>query len=253
MIKLQDLAARPRAVVLQRAPRWLLRLRNPISTPAPGRVDFGDLRRTQPIDRYFGWDRGTPIDRYYIERFLASHHADVRGRVLEVGDAAYTRRFGEDRVTRSDVLHVDPDAPGATIVADLAHADHIPAGAFDCIILTQTLQMIFDVQAAVATLHRILAPGGVVLATVPGISQIDRGEWSDTWYWSFTARAVRRMFETCFAPADVTVEQHGSVLSAVGFLEGLASHELTESELAADDAAYPVFIGIRAVKPAADH
>lgn len=233
-------------------PRWVLRLRNPLSTPAPGRVAFGDLRRTQPIDRYFGWDRGTPIDRYYIERFLADHCGDIRGRVLEVGDATYTRRFGDDRVTKSDVLHIDPDAPAATIVADLAHADHIPPGAFDCIILTQTLQLIFDVHAAVATLHRILAPGGVVLATVPGISQVDRGEWSATWYWSFTARAAQRMFETCFASDDVAIEQHGSVLSAVGLLEGLASHELTEDELAADDAAYPVFVGIRAVKSADD-
>lgn len=252
MIKLRALAVRPRRVVVQRAPRWLLRLRNPLSTPPPGRVAFGDLRRTEPIDRYFGWDRGTPIDRWYIERFLASHRADIRGRVLEVGDATYTRRFGEDRVTRSDVLHVDPEAPEATIVADLAKADHIPADAFDCIILTQTLQLIFDVRTAVATLHRILAPGGVVLATVPGISQVDRGEWSDTWYWSFTAQAARRLFETRFAAADVTVEQHGSVLSAVGLLQGLASHELAESELAADDDAYPVFVGIRAVKPA-DH
>ena len=250
MNKLAVLRARLRGLARQTLPRSVLRRRNPLSTPAPGRVAFGDLRRTRPIDAYFGWDRGQPIDRYYIERFLASHGADVRGRVLEIGDATYTRRFGGDRVTRSDVLHVDPDAPEATIVADLADGAEIPADAFDCIILTQTLHLIFDVPAAVATLQRILAPGGVVLATVPGISQVDRGEWSDTWYWSFTAPAARRMFETQFAANDVTIEQHGSVLSAVALLEGLASHELTEDELSVDDDAYPVFVGIRAVKGA---
>jgi SAM-dependent methyltransferase len=227
----------------------VLRRRNPLSTPTLGRVDFGDLRRTQPIDLYFGWDRGQPIDRYYIERFLASHASDVRGRVLEVGDATYTKRFGEDRVTRSDVLHIDPDAQQVTIVADLADAAHIPSDAFDCIILTQTLHFIFDVRAAVANVHRILAPGGVVLATVPGITQVDRGH---PWYWSFTAAAARRMFEAHFAADEISVEQHGSVLSAVALLEGLASHELTEDELAVDDIAYPVFVGIRAVK-GADH
>ena len=112
------------------------------------------------------------------------------------------------------------------------------------------MHLIFDVPAAVATIHRILAPGGVVLATVPGISQIDRGEWSHTWYWSFTASASQRMFETQFAADEVTIEQHGSVLSAVALLEGLASHELTEDELAVDDEAYPVFVGIRAIKGA---
>ena len=248
MNKLHVLRARLRASARQILPRSVLRRRNPLSIPTPGRVAFGDLRRTRPIDAYFGWDRGQPIDRYYIERFLASHGADVRGHVLEVGDATYTRRFGEDRVTRSDVLHVDPDAPEATIVADLADGAGIPADAFDCIILTQTLHLIFDVPAAVATVHRILAPGGVVLATVPGISQVDRGEWSDTWYWSFTAPAARRMFEARFAANEVTIEQHGSVLSAVALLEGLASHELTEAELSVDDEAYPVFVGIRAVK-----
>jgi SAM-dependent methyltransferase len=231
-------------------PRSVLRLRNPDSTPVTGRVAFGDLRRTRPIDPYFGWDRGQPIDRYYIERFLADRAADVGGCVLEVGDATYTQRFGEGRVTRSEVLHVDPDAPEVTIVADLAKADHVPSNLFDCIILTQTLHLIFDVQAAVATLHRILAPGGVLLATVPGISQVDRGEWSATWYWSFTSAAARRTFESKFAADKITVEQHGSVLSAVALLEGLASHELTEAELEVDDPAYPVFVGVRAVKDA---
>ena len=110
MNKLEALKSRLRGHARRLVPRALLRRRNPLSTPLPGRVSFGDLRRTQPIDKYFGWDRGQPIDRYYIERFLASHAADVRGRVLEVGDATYTHRFGAGRVTRSDVLHVDPEA-----------------------------------------------------------------------------------------------------------------------------------------------
>lgn len=248
MTSIQAITDRLRGPARRLLPRAVLRRRNPLSTPTPGRVAFGDLRRTRPIDAHFGWDRGQPVDRYYIERYLGAHRGDVRGRVLEVGDATYTRRFGAERVTRSDVLHVDPDAPGATVVADLADAAHVPASSFDCIILTQTLHLIFDVPAAIATLHRILAPGGVVLATVPGISQVHRGEWSDTWYWSFTAPAARRTFETRFAPEDVVVEQHGSVLSAVALLEGLASHELTADELAADDEAYPVFVGVRAVK-----
>ena len=89
-----------------------------------------------------------------------------------------------------------------------------------------------------------------MLATVPGISQVDRGEWSDTWYWSLTPAAARRTFEAQFAADDIVVESHGCVLSAIALLEGLASQELTESELAVNDAAYPVLVGIRAVKEA---
>jgi SAM-dependent methyltransferase len=226
---------------------WLRRIR-PSSLPVPGRVDFGDFRRTRPISRHFGFERGQPIDRFYVERFLAANTADIRGRVLEIGDASYTRQFGGDRVTQSDVLHVVEGAPEATIIGDLTAADHIPSDIFDCIVLTQTLHLVYDVPAAIATIRRILAPGGVLLATVPGISQIDRGQWKDTWFWSFTVPAARRRFEEHFAAADVRVEASGNALAAVAFLEGLASHELREDELLVFDEAYPVCVAIRAVK-----
>ena len=140
-----------------------------------GGARFGNLRRVVPISRYFGFDRGQPVDRHYVERFLARHAADVRGRVLEVGDDSYTRQFGGDRVTVRDVLHVNEHNPQATIVDDLASGERIPSDAFDCVILTQTLHLVYDIQAAVRTLHRILKPGGVLLLTVPGISQLDSG------------------------------------------------------------------------------
>src|SRR3954469_20019384 len=152
---------------------WLLGRR----PPPPGAVRIGSLHRLTPISRAFGFDRGQPVDRHYIEAFLAAHAGDVRGDVVEIGDDAYTRRFGGDRVVRSDILHVSADNPRATIVADLADADHIASDSFDCVIVTQTLPLIFDIAAAVRTIHRILRPGGVCLATVPGISQVDAGAW----------------------------------------------------------------------------
>jgi SAM-dependent methyltransferase len=214
-------------------------------------VRFGDLRRVVPVSRWFGEDRGQPIDRYYIERFLQAHAADVRGRVLEVGDDGYTRRFGGDAVHRRDVLHVNPDNPRATIVADLALGEGIPVEAFDCIILTQTLQLVYDVASAVRVLHRSLVPGGVLLVTIPGISQIDRGEWGSSWYWSFTPLSARRLFEDHFPASALEIEVHGNVLSATAFLQGLASHELRPEELDACDPCYPVSILVRAVKAGA--
>jgi SAM-dependent methyltransferase len=190
------------------------------------------------------------VDRYYIERFLAAHAADVRGRVLEVKDDRYTRRFGGERVSRSDVLHLVAGNPKATIVADLTKPDTLPADTFDCAIITQVLPFIRDPQAAVQTLHRIVAPGGAVLATVPGISQIDRHEmerWGD--YWRFTSLSARLLFESAFGAEHVTVEVHGNVLAATALLYGLAREELTDAELQARDPDYEVIIAIRAVKP----
>jgi SAM-dependent methyltransferase len=200
------------------------------------------------VSRHFGYDRGGPVDRYYIERFLAEHAADIHGRVLEVGDDAYTRRFGGDRVTHRDVLHVNAGNPAATIVADLASAPQIPAASFDCVIITQTLQLIYDTRAALCTLHRILRPGGVLLATVPGISPLSADEWAASWYWSFTSLSVARLLEETFGAGRATVEQHGNVLAASAFLHGIGAPELDPRELDARDGRYPVVITVRAVR-----
>jgi glycosyltransferase involved in cell wall biosynthesis/SAM-dependent methyltransferase len=210
-------------------------------------VRFGDLRRLRPISPYFGYDRGNPVDRRYIEHFLSRHTEDIRGRVLEVGDNAYTMQYGGVRVTHSDILHVSSNNPKATLVGDLADGGHLPCEAFDCIVLTQTLQFVFDVHSAVATLHRMLKPGGVLLLTVPGVSTIDQEpNWSPLWTLSPTA--LRRLLEGRFDRASVTVATYGNVLAAVAFLHGLAEHELSPPELDTHDPQYPVIVAARAVK-----
>lgn len=239
---------------LRRGVAWLRERVRPRAVPFVGRVRFGSLRRLEPIDREFGFSRGTPVDRYYIEAFLARYAIDIRGRVLEVGDARYTRRFGGARVTRSDVLHVISGNPEATIVADLSRGDHLPSGAFDCIVLTQTLQCIYDQRAALQTCHRILKPGGVLLATTHGISKLSRtdmAQWGE--YWRLTSRSARLLFEETFAPESVQVETHGNVLTTTAFLYGLAAEELTREELEFRDpkAEYEMLITIRVVKAGA--
>lgn len=213
-----------------------------------GSVDFGDLNRPEPFSTEWGYDRGQPIDRLYIEEFLQTHSADVRGRVIEVGDATYTLRFGAERVSQSDVLHVKPGSPQATVIANLADADHIPSAIFDCIILTQTLHLIFDVRAAVKTLYRILAPGGVLLLTVPGISQIDHSEWNENWYWSITVQGLNRLLKEHFSESQTDVKSRGNVLAAAAFLYGLSQDDLPSLASLADDPHYPLTVLARAVK-----
>ena len=214
--------------------------------PRLGAVDFGDLGSTRPISLNFGFDRGTPVDRYYVEGFLARHASDIRGRVLEIGDASYSRRFGGAAVTQQDVLHVSRDVPEATLIGDLAEPGVLPEGAFDCMVLTQTLHLIYDMKAALAQVHRALAPGGVVLLTVPGITQLDRGEWNKTWSWSLTPYSARRLFEELFDEDDLEVSCHGNVFAATAFLQGVALEEVDKKKLDEVDLAYPVTITVRA-------
>lgn len=221
---------------------------------AIGWVRFGSLRRLAPIGEVFGVKRGHSvdrcIDRYYIEDFLAQYAADIRGRVLEIAEDVYTRRFGGDQVQCSDVLHPVPGNPQATIVADLTCADHIASGSFDCVIVTQTLQYIYDVQAAVRTLYRILKPGGVLLTTCPGITQTsryDRDNWGE--YWRFTTLSLHKLLTAVFPEACVTVRGYGNVLVAIAFLHGLLVQELHRHELEHHDPEYELLITARAVKP----
>ena len=216
-------------------------------------VDWGSLRREEPVSRQFGYDRGGPVDRYYIEQFLGKHAGDIVGRVLEIGDDSYTRRFGGDRVRRRDVFHAHAENPTATFVGDLATAQEIPSDIFDCAIVTQTLQFIPDPGAALRTLHRILRPGGVLLLTVPGITAVSSkdDEWSRIWYWSFTPALVRHLVLEAFEADLCTFEVRGNALTGVCALQGIALEDISVEEVERDDPEYPVLLCARAVKRAA--
>ena len=213
------------------------------------RVRWGNLRRTAPFSRRYGYDRGQPIDRHLIEEFLGWNALAIRGRVLEVGDDEYTRRFGAERVAACDVLHVRKEGPRVAVVGDLgAGVPHVASATYDCIVLTQTLHLIYDLRTAVSELHRLLRPGGTLLATFPGLSQISRDEWGKSWYWGLTTASARRLFEERFGGANVTVESRGNVLTAVSFLQGIAAGELRPDELEENDPDYQLLITVRAVR-----
>jgi SAM-dependent methyltransferase len=208
---------------------------------------LGSLRRTTPISDHWGADRGMPIDRYYIERFLSERSADIKGRVVEVKDRRYTETFGH-AMSHSDVLDIDASNPLATIVADLSDAPSVPSNSFDCVIVTQTLQFIFAFEAAIRETYRLLRPGGVLLATVPSVSRIDRNAGVDADFWRFTTASCRRMFGAAFGDDAVDVRAYGNVLATIGFLAGLACEDLSEGELDVQDELFPLVVGVRAVK-----
>ena len=217
--------------------------------PRPRRIVWGNLRRVTPVSRVFGADRGQPIDRYYIESFLEKYCEDIQGCVLEIGDPSYTTQFGGGRVSSSDVLHAQAGNELATLVGDLATGEGIPENRFDCMILTQTFPFIYEMREAIRNSYKALRPGGVLLVTLPGISQISRYDmdrWGD--YWRFTSASCDRLFGDVFGENNVDVATHGNVLTACAFLHGLATHELKKEELDHVDPDYQVLITIRAQK-----
>jgi SAM-dependent methyltransferase len=222
-------------------PRWRKRLAR-VRRPAW----LGTIRRTTPLSEHYGRDRGTPVDRYYIEQFLAAERSVITGDVLEVLNRVYTKRFGT-ALGRCDVLDIDPANDDATIVADLAAADAIPTGTFDCFILTQTLQYIYDLKSAIGHSHRILRPGGTLLCTVPALSRVDRRELESE-YWRLTGAACARLFGEVFTGGEVQLRARGNVLTSVAFLVGMAAEELSTRELERDDPFFPLIVTVRATK-----
>ena len=235
---------------------WLTELRSrlglwkarALAWPPVGTVRFGSFVRTQPISTRFGLDRGGALDRVYIEQFLGTHAIDVRGRVLEFGDDGYTRAFGGDRVTHSDVVHPSPGHPGASLCGDLRTGAGFPSAGFDCVVCTQVLQFVFELDAALATLRRSLAPGGVLLGTVPAVSMqspTDAEQFGE--YWRFTSGGVRALLQRHFPKDRIEVVAFGNVLAATAFLHGLGRGEVTEAQLAVRDPAYEVVVGFRTI------
>ena len=206
----------------------------------------GVFRAGVPVSESWGYDRGTPLDRVYIHRFLDRHRDGITGRVLEVQDDRYTKRFGYS-VERSDVLDIDPANPRATLIGDLASPDDFEPDVFDCFVLTQTLQFVYDLRSAVKTVRRVLRPSGVVLATVPAASRVSRGR-VDSEFWRLTAASARRLFADEFGDANVDVVTYGNSLAVVASIVGLASEELPRATLHADDEHFPLIVAVRAVK-----
>ncbi len=217
--------------------------------PAPGKIAMGDFNRVTPLSTNFGYERGGPVDRYYIENFLQKQSKHIRGRVLEIGDNDYTLRFGECRVTQSDILHINSENNKATFIGDLSDAPVLPSNAFDCVVLTQTLQFIFEYRKALDTCYRILKPGGILLLTVPGISHIDQGEWKKIWMYSFTESLIIKALSALFPLEKIEVETFGNVLVASAFLYGMGLPELKKSQLDYNDPHYQVIITATATKP----
>jgi SAM-dependent methyltransferase len=216
--------------------------------PSNGKVRHGDFLRKTPFSVKFGYDRGGPIDRYYIEQFLQTESATIRGRVLEIGDNNYTIRFGGEKVIQSDILHIDSSNPGATFIGDLSTSTELPSDSFDCVILTQTLHLIYHYNKALENCMRILKPRGTLLITVPGISHIAQDQWRDYWLWSFTESSMTRMLSEIFSKQNITINTHGNVLVAASFLYGMGLPEISKENRDYHDPCYQVIITAKAVK-----
>lgn len=211
-------------------------------------VNFGSLKTLKPVSRVFAYDRGTPIDRIYMEDFLINNKKLIKGTVLEIADSVYSKKYGNN-IDNYEVLYTTVDNQKATIIGDLTDITTLPENKIDCFICTQTLNFIYDFQKAIQGIYHLLKRNGCVLATVSGISQISRYDmdrWGD--YWRFTNLSMEKAFGDIFGKENVDVDFYGNVFTSTAFIQGISAEELTTDELFFKDEDYQLTITIKAIK-----
>lgn len=200
--------------------------------------------KLKPASSRFGYDRGTPIDRYWIESFLQENKKHITGVCLEIGDNRYTHMFG-NRVNKSDILDINSSNKSATIVGDIRNLrSTISDCTYDCMIVTQVFGMVDDIHAAISECFRILKPNGVLLATMSSLSPTYDIDHS---YWRFTTTSAQYLFDPVFGKANTHVSGYGNVLAGQSFWIGLAKEDLSTSVLDFYDKRYQCLVAVKAV------
>jgi glycosyltransferase involved in cell wall biosynthesis len=213
--------------------------------PRVGKVWIQDLNRSTPFNISSGIDQSGHIDNYYIEQFLRDNACYVKGNVLVMGNGDDTLTYGGEGVIKYDLLHIYA-LHSQSPVPDKFH--YIPADFYDCIIIRQSLHLVYDFNSIIRNCFRSLKKEGVLLLTVPGITPVDPDEDQYHWYWSFTGNAIDKLLMQYFDPVNIQVHTFGNVLVAASFLYGIEVSKLNKIELEQHDPAYQVVIAAKAVK-----
>lgn len=211
-------------------------------------VNWVNLRSLKPISRKFGLDRGTPIDRVFIEDFLLKNKNHINGVCLEISENLYTKKFGNN-IIKSEILDATNSNKSATIIGDLTKLESLPENYVDCFICTQTYNFIYDFRIAIEGSYKILKQNGTLLATVSGICQIskyDMDRWGD--YWRFTNKSLDKVFSEIFGENNFEIVTYGNVLSSISFLNGISAEELTNEELFTIDDQFQLILCVKAHK-----
>lgn len=207
-----------------------------------GEVQMADLNRQQPLCHDYGYSRGTPIDRYYLSKFVSSYRRIISGVTLEVGGSAYSKALYDCKdVARFVTLDRFPES-NADIVGDIHDEECCAEEMADTILIFNVLEHCERPWQIVNNLYKWLRPGGRVLCIVPMVQRI---HYAPQDYWRITPDGLQSLFA---AFTSIQVTSYGSFITAIASLAGLAAEELSQGDLDRNDRLYPVVSGVVAEK-----
>lgn len=190
-------------------------------------------------------ERGTPIERYYIEKFLTMHKDYIKGYTLEMRDPLYIRKFG-DKITKYDIFDYADEK--ATFTGDIQKTENMPSDKYDTYICTQMLYVPYDTKAALKSANKMLKKGGALIVTLPFIQKVLVTENFGNEHWRITEPALKRLLEEAgFEVKDI--RSYGNSMATVLSLEGIAVEDIKDKKnLDIYDFNYPVEIAALAIK-----
>jgi|TARA_B110000259_G_scaffold187654_1_gene242703 SAM-dependent methyltransferase len=196
-----------------------------------------------PISDYFGFDRGLPIDRYYINKFININKKHIRGNVLEIGDDRYSKKFKCDSTIygiikneKVEILNLEEKLPNKI-------------KKFDCIICTQVINYTYKKEKFISNLYKLLKKNGILLLTCSSITRIsnyDYNRYGD--YWRFTDMSLRKLLSSVFNKKSIRIKTHGNISVSTKFLYGLSADEVSYDDLNFNDKNFSLLISCRAKK-----
>lgn len=199
----------------------------------------------EPISNLHGYDRGTPIDRFYINQFLSTHAPAITGVVGELKDGRYFSQFhGES--SSLIVLDIDANNPLVDLRVDLTEAGSLPPQSLDCIICTQAVQFFQDPVSAIANMQQSLRPGGTLLFTAPAVGRLSVSIPQQD-LWRFNPEGVRGLFRDWSGTIDMVT--YGNLSACLAMLIGFSAEEVGEANLSRSDERYPLVTCVAASRP----
>ena len=211
-------------------------------SPRPGTVRFGDFGRLWPFSQRFGFDRGAPVDRYYLQQFVRSIRPIVRGRCLEIGGSLKNNWFYRFDVDEFRTLELEQSKRADDLVGDAADPGVLDPASWDSILAFHVLEHCPNPFAVVSNMCAWLKAGGHACIVVPCAQRVHNHPGD---YWRFMPDGLRVLFRDF---SEVDVSTYGNPLTVVSNYVGLSHTELVAEDMDAVHPDYPVLACVVARK-----
>ena len=203
-------------------------------SPKINTIDWGDLKRRFPLCNLFGFTRGIPIDRYYLDKFISEIRPQVTGTVLEVGGLLQNRELYQfSQATEYHTLDIAAN-PGVTQIGDVHDLAMFKPNSLDAVVIFNVLEHCHNPWIVVKNIYIWLKEGGKCFCMVPSAQRLHDFPGD---YWRPLPDGMQQLFQD-FRQRKLYV--YGNPMTVIASFMGISAQELSHEELNDFHPDYPV-------------